>query len=118
MVDHPALGVDPADPRARVHAVQVLTGEDSRAVGIDGALRPTCDIGVTKILGDTLTCSSPSSGRADGILPAGRGVAWVYNFGRCWCCKHKVKIYHPFELLFPIILRVVILEQPMKASPV
>ena len=102
MVDHPALGVDPADPRARVHAVQGLTGEDSRAVGIDGALRPTCDIGVTKILGDTLTCSSPSSGRADGILPAGRGVAWVYNFGRCGCCKHKVKIYHPFELLCPI----------------
>ena len=87
MVDHPALGVGAADPRARVHTVQVLTGQDGRTVGVDGAFWPTCDIGVTEILRDTLTCASPGSSRADGILPTGRGVAWVYNFSRCRGCN-------------------------------
>lgn len=86
MVDHPTLGVGPADPRAGVHTVKVLTGQHGWTVGIDGALRSTCDIGVTEILGDTLTCASPGSSRAEGILPTGRGVAWIYNFSRCRGC--------------------------------
>jgi hypothetical protein len=88
VVDGPALGVHPAHPGTRVHAVQVDTGQDGRTVGVDGALRPTCDIGVSKILWDTLACSSPGSSRAYGILPTRGGVAWIYNFSRCrGCCN-------------------------------
>ena len=83
MVDHPAPRVDPADTGARVYTVQGDTGQAGRAVGVGRTFWSTCDVRVSEILWYALTCSSPSSSRADCILPTRRGVARVYF--RCWC---------------------------------
>ena len=83
MIDNPALGIDPADPRARVHTVQVDTGQGGGTVRINGTFWPACYVGVAKVLGNALACSRSGSCRASSIAPTGGGVAGVYNF--CWC---------------------------------
>jgi len=83
VVDSPAHCVDAADPRTGVHAVQVDTGQGRRAVRIDCAFWPTCNVGVAEILGNALACSSSCPTRASSIAPTGGGVAGVYHFSRC-----------------------------------
>jgi hypothetical protein len=83
VVDHPALGVDPAYPRARVDTVQVNTGQYGGAIRINGAFWATCYVGVAKELRYALACSGSDTTRASSIVPAGRGVAGVYHFSGC-----------------------------------
>ena len=83
VVDDPALSVDPTDSRTGVDTVESNTGQTGWTLCVDGALRSTCYIGVSEILGYATACSSPISSRADCILAAGRRVARVYS--DCWC---------------------------------
>ena len=82
VVDHPALSVHPTDSRAGVDTVEGDTGQARWTVSVDSALWSTCYIGVSEILGNATACSSPVSGRAECILPTGRGVARIYR-SRC-----------------------------------
>jgi len=83
VVDSPTHCIDAADPRTGVHTVQVDTGQGRWAVRIDCAFWPTCNVGVAKILGNALACSSSCPTRASSIAPTGGGVAGVYDFSRC-----------------------------------
>ena len=87
MVDHPAAGVHPADPRAGVHTVQRLAGLAAGAVRVDGAFRSACDVGISKIFRDALAGASPVSIRAQSVLATWRWVARIYNFCGCKGCK-------------------------------
>lgn len=84
VVDDAATRIHPAHARTRVHAVQVLACFGARTVGIYGAFRPACHVGVAKILGDATACCCPLSFCANGILSARGWVARVYNFGWCY----------------------------------
>jgi hypothetical protein len=83
VVDHPALSIDPADPRAGVHAVQVDTGQGGRAVRVNGALRSACYVGVAEVLRNALACSGSVPARASSVAPAGGGVAGIYDLRGC-----------------------------------
>ena len=94
VVDDPALSVDPTDSRTGVDTVESNTGQTGWTLCVDGALRSTCYIGVSEILGYATACSSPISSRADCILPTGRWVARIY---RSWCWGWNKYLYqhHP-----------------------
>ena len=71
VVDDLALGIDAAQTRARVHALQVLAGLVRGTVGIDGTLRPAGHIRVAEVVPDTFTGGGSVSVGAQGI-----GAAW------------------------------------------
>ena len=77
MVDHPALGVDTTQTRAGVHTVKTLACLVTRTVCIDGALRSACQVGVSEVVRNAGACCRPVPVGADGVFPAGRGVAGV-----------------------------------------
>ena len=79
VVDDLALGIDAAQTRARVHALQVLAGLVRGTVGIDCAFGSACNIWVAKIVGNALACCCSIPIRAYCILSTGCGVAWVLS---------------------------------------
>ena len=87
VIDNFTVGIDPAHPRAGVHAVQVLTCFVRGTVRINGAFWSACNVRVAKVFGNTLACGGPGSTVADRIRAARRRVAWVYYFSGCWGCK-------------------------------
>ena len=82
-----ALCVDPTNSRAGVHAVQVDAGQSRRTVCINRAFWPACYVGVPEILRNALACAGSVPTRASSIAPTGGGVAGIYNFCWCKCCK-------------------------------
>jgi hypothetical protein len=71
MVQHLTDGIAAAQARTGIRAFGALACPVRRAVRIDRALRPACNVRVAKVFGNALACCSPVPVGADGIFAAG-----------------------------------------------
>ena len=79
-----AYSIDAACSGAGIYAVVLFTCFVRRTVRVDNTFGLTCNVRVSEILRDALTCRGPISSVTDGIGATGRGVTGVYDFGGEW----------------------------------
>jgi len=71
MVQHLTDGIAAAQARTGIRAFVALACPVRRAVRVDRAFRPACNIRVAEVFGNALACSGPVPVGADGVLAAG-----------------------------------------------
>ena len=85
VVDHLALGIyATVSLRTRVCTVQVYASQPRWTFCVGCTLWPACNVGIPKVIWDTLArcCTSPCV--ADSIAATWRGVAGIYRLGYPW----------------------------------
>ena len=85
VVDHLALGIyATVSLGTGVRTVQVYAGQPRWTFCVGGTLWPACNVGIPKVIRDTLTrcCTSPCV--ADSIAATWRGVAWIHRLWDPW----------------------------------
>lgn len=85
VVDHLALGIyATVCLRTWVCTVQVYAGQSRWTFGIGGTLWSARNVGIPKVIWDTLACCCTSPCVADSIAATWRGVAGIHRLWNPW----------------------------------